>query len=872
MNMETGSRLGPYEITGPIGAGGMGEVYRARDTRLGREVAIKVLPHEVSRDSDRVARFEREARSASALNHRNIVTVHDFNTTDGQAWLVMELVRGDSLRELVERGALPLKKVLSLGAGIADGLAAAHASGLVHRDLKPENVMIASDGTPKILDFGLVKQTSIGDTNSPTAMQVSRSGVVMGTAAYMSPEQARGQSVDFRTDQFSLGMMLQEMATGRHPFRRATGADTVAAILSDEPEPLDQSFPGSFVTIVERCLAKSAADRYGSTSDLAHDLHNVLDRGGSRPAITRSHHGQWLLPVASAIAAAAIVTLITFFAWHRPAETTPDVVQSSIATPEMSQLLLGESPAISTPLALSPDGRYLVVNGTTPEAKRQLSLHDLRAGTVRMIADNAFAPAWSSDGKAVVFFADGKLNTIPVDGGPARAICDARPEGTPSWSGDTILYVQYSRNPGIYRVNAAAGATPSLLIPLHARGDAITFPWWPQFLADGRRFLYVNLVFRASGQGIVAHELMVGSLDGAVAKKLPGQFDSRVVIANGHLLFVRDGTLMAQPFDGVGARFTGEARPVVDGVFFFRNTANAAFTASQNGHLAWSSPLPPSRLVWLDRTGFEIKSIGDGTFNADGRLSPDGNRYAVGLIDPKSGAGDVWLYDLVRESAQRLTFEPVDEKAPVWGPDGRTIYYRTDAYGPPDIARWRLGDDHPTLLFRGPEVEEPQDVSSDGKWLLFVVYTSVGSDIDLLPLSPPGNARPFVATPFNEFAPRFSPDSRFVAYASDLSGRPEVYVRSFEGSVGSNRVSKDGGTRPRWSYDGKELFFLAPEGRLMAVPMNGDVPGVPRMLFQASTLSDFEPSRDGTRFIAQFAEHLEPPVHLLINWTGRIAP
>ena len=401
----------------------------------------------------------------------------------------------------------------------------------------------------------------------------------------------------------------------------------------------------------------------------------------------------------------------------------------------------------------------------------------------------------------------------------------------------------------------------------------MTFPWWPQFLADGKRFLYVNLVFRGAGPGVVTHELMVGSLDGAAAKKLPGQFDSRVVIANGHLLFVRDGTLMAQPFDGGETRFTGEARPVVDGVFYFRNTGNAAFTASQNGRLAWSSPLPPSRLVWLDRAGVEIKSIGNGPFNADGRLSPDGNHYAVGVIDPKSGAGDVWLYDLVRESAQRLTFEAADEKAPVWAPDGRTIYYRTDAYGPPDIVSRRLADDRPSLLFRGPEVEEPQDVSSDGKWLLFVVYTSVGSDVDLIPLSPAGNARPFVATPFNEFGPRFSPDSHFVAYVSDLSGRPEVYVRSFEGTAGSTRVSKDGGTRPRWSRDGRELFFLAPEGRLMVVPMNGDLPGVPRMLFQAAGFVDFEPSRDGTRFIAQFADrNSEPPVHLLINWPARVAP
>src|SRR5712691_7632191 len=273
MPLEPGSRLGPYEITGPIGAGGMGEVYRAHDTRLGREVAIKVLPRELSADAERLARFQREARSASALNHRNIVTIHDFTSRDGEAWLVMELIRGESLREVIARGPLPMKKLLPIAAGIADGLAAAHAAGIVHRDLKPENVMLTSDGTPKILDFGLVKQSPAAtDARSPTDLRVSRSGMILGTVTYMSPEQARGEEVDFRADQFSFGLMLHEMATGKHPFHRAKGLETLTAILNDEPEPLDDSFPDSFVAIVERCLAKNPAERYGSTADLAHDL------------------------------------------------------------------------------------------------------------------------------------------------------------------------------------------------------------------------------------------------------------------------------------------------------------------------------------------------------------------------------------------------------------------------------------------------------------------------------------------------------------------------------------------------------------------------------------------------------------------------
>ena len=337
MRLESGSRLGPYEITGPIGAGGMGEVYRARDMRLGREVAIKVLPHELTNDRDRLARFEREARSASALNHRNIVTIHDFGSRDGETWLVMELIRGESLRAIIAHGPLPLKKLLSIATGVADGLAAAHAAGIVHRDLKPENVMITSDGTAKILDFGLVKNVAgMADvTNSPTEMQVSHSGTILGTAAYMSPEQARGQEVDFRTDQFSLGLILNEMATGKHPFRRATGVETLAAILNDDPPALTGEFPEAFVWIVERCLAKNPAERYGSTSDLAHELQHVRDRGASAILATRDVRiarakRTWWPLVVGALAIAAAIVIVS----RRHGENLSEPIVTTVSTPQ----------------------------------------------------------------------------------------------------------------------------------------------------------------------------------------------------------------------------------------------------------------------------------------------------------------------------------------------------------------------------------------------------------------------------------------------------------------------------------------------------------------------------------------------------------
>jgi Tol biopolymer transport system component len=859
MRLEAGSRLGPYEISGPIGVGGMGEVYRARDTRLGREVAIKVLPREVSADAERLARFEREARSASALNHRNIVTIHDFTSGDGEAWLVMELIRGESLRAVMSRGALPLKKLIAIAGGVADGLAAAHAAGIVHRDLKPENIMIAGDGTPKILDFGLVKLIVSEGAESRTDLQVSRSGLIVGTASYMSPEQARGADVDFRTDHFSLGLILYEMATGKHPFRRATAAETLAAILNEEPESLGDSFPEPFVAIVERCLAKNPAERYGSTIDLAHDLARVVPASG-RPAGRRDGSTTPVRMVAAAIVAIVLV-VFAVATWRRSKATVADPLSVAIATPEIGEVNFGE---VSPPISLSPDGRYMIIAGRGVDGTEGLWLHDLRAGTTRLIAENGFASAWSSDGKAIAYFAEEKLKTVGLEGGPPRTVCEARPEGTPTWHGDTILFTQYSKGPGVYRVNASGGAPVPVI---HAE----RFPWWPQFLPDGKHFLFLRIL-EAPERRDINHELAVGSLDGAAPTRVMA-LDSRAEFVDGHLLFVRDGTLMAQPFDPDRLRLTGEAKPIVSGLHYFRSTGLASFSASQNGMLAWRSAQQASHLVLLDRSGFQVRSIATAPLDPNGRLSPDGNRYAVGVVDPKQGVSDVWIYDLTRESAERVTFRLLDEKSPVWAPDGQTLYYRSDgAGGPPDVFRWDFARSDGEPMYRGPGVEEPQDVSPDGKSLLFIDYNRTnGTDVMLLPLSPPGPPQPFVMTPFNESSPRFSPDGRWVAYTSDISGKSEVYVRAFKGSASATRISKDGGTRPRWRRDGRELFFLARGGRLMTAPIRGSLDaGTPRMLFQAADAVDYEPTTDGSRFIVQLEERSTDPVRLLVNWPERL--
>jgi serine/threonine protein kinase len=856
MRLQPGARLGQYEIASPIAAGGMGEVYRARDTRLGREVAIKVLPEELNRDAQRLARFEREARSSSALNHPNIITIHDFTSTDGESWLVMELVRGESLRDVIARGPLPVRKVLAIASGIADGLAAAHAAGLVHRDLKPENVMITSEGTAKILDFGLAKSFAILDaTNTPTDVQVSRAGVVLGTATYMSPEQARGEAVDFRTDQFSLGLILYEMATGKNPFKRATPVETMAAILNDEVPRLE----GQLGPIVERCLQKSPADRYGSTVDLAHDLKHVSGAPATSPVTTRRK--TWWPLIAGA---AAVVAAIVIASWRRPSPGL--ALQAAIPTPEIASVIRDE---VALPVALSPNGENLVVYGTDVDGIPVLWLYNLRSGASRQIGENAFSLGFSRDGKSIAYFSGGKLKTVPIDGGPGRIVCDARPEGTPPWSGDTILYVQYSTSPpGIYGVSVSGGKPHIVVGP---RSDPPSLPWWPQFLPDGKHFLYLTI--EQSRINTPGHQLLLGSIDGSPARKIPLAVDSRVVFASGQLLFVRDGTLLAQAFDPDAGRVTGEAKPIVSGVHYFANTGLAAFAASDNGVLAWRIAKPKSRLAWVDRTGVELRTIARDLLHPLGRISPDGRRYAAAITHPKLGTNDIWFYDLDRDSSERVTFKGHDE-APVWAPDGKTIYFRSDGNaGPPDIFRLNLGEDETSVVYSGPGVQEPHDVSRDGKWMLFLEQGPArAGDIYALPLVPPGRPRAWAATPFNEQSPRFSPDGRWVAYESNVSGRPEVYIRAFEGSELPNRISRDGGAGPRWRGDGKELFFVERGGRVMSAAMNGGASvGAPKMLFQSADIVNLE-TTDGSRFLIQVEERTaDPPVHVLVDWPARVA-
>ncbi|HVS32191.1 MAG TPA: hypothetical protein VMS98_12140, partial [Thermoanaerobaculia bacterium] len=638
---------------------------------------------------------------------------------------------------------------------------------------------------------------------------------------------------------------------------------TLTGILNDEPATLEDSFPEPFIWVVDRCLAKDPAQRYGSTSDLAHDLANLRSRPetGTR-RVASSYPQKWMLPAALAILAAAIGFALL---WPRNPRERLMPVRASVVIPELTSIDFGE---VGMPLDISPDGRYLVISGSSVDQPRGLWLHDLRTGTTRLLSAEGRLPAFSPDSKSVAYFAEGKLKTMSVEGGPPRTICAARPEGIPSWRGDTILFVQYSIAPGIYRVSARGGS-PQLVVPAERSAERLMAPWWPHFLPGGDRFLYLTL--EAEADGVFFHRLFVHSLESGSSLFI-ATLDSRAVYASGHLLFVRDGTLLAQPFDPESGRLTGEPATLAGDIAYFKNTGLASFGVSDDGTLVWRAARRQAMLSWVNRNGDVLSTIGVAPFVPDGRLSPDGRRYAVGIIDPKDGASDIWVYDLERESPERLTFGPADEKSPVWAPDGASVFHRSDGFrNPPDVVRRQLGADRSTMVYRGPGVEEPHDVSADGKWLLFIDYFTTGADINVMPLDPPGPPRPFVATPFNETSPRFSPDGRWVAYTSDVSGMPEIYIRPFVGAGESTRVSKEGGTHPRWRRDGKELLFLAPRGRVMAVSFANGVFGAPQLLFQAVDAVHFEPAADGSRFLVQFEQRSNAgSINLLINWPSQL--
>jgi eukaryotic-like serine/threonine-protein kinase len=873
------TRLGPYEVTAPLGAGGMGEVYRARDTRLDRDVAVKLLPPQLASNPQFRARFEREAKSVSALNHPHICAIHDVGSAtvggDELHYMVLELVDGESLAQRLTKGPLPLPDVLRLGAQIAQALDAAHRAGIVHRDLKPGNVMLTRAGA-KLLDFGLAARPGDGpgvvaveSSLHTEARPLTEQGTIVGTFQYMAPEQLEGQAADARTDIFGLGALLYEMATGRRAFEGKTRTSLIAAIVSSEPPPISSvqgMSPPALDHVVRKCLEKDPEDRWQSARDVAAELAWVAE-GGSRaglPGIVgarrRVREG-----LAWTIAGLAGLAAIGFgAAWARRAPKPAAVVRFEIRNPEG---ILDAGPPV-----LSPDGRMIAFSTTDATGKRSIWLRPLDGLESRQIpgSETALRPIWSPDSRSIAFMAGGKLRRVAVAGGPVQTIGDAQYGADGSWGPrGSILFDGRGIDP-IWVIEAGGGVRKPLITPDTAKGERGA--GWPAFLPDGRHFLH-HLMMANSEENV----LRVGDLDTGQTRTIMKSASQVVYAPPGYLLFVRDRSLVAQRFDVSALELRGDPVPISEGLGI-GDLGLVAISASTTGALAYRPGLAAQRrLVWIDRKGQETPALEEERQYADVWPSPDSSRLAFDVAD-NDNAGDIWIRDFARGTTTRFTFDPALEFAPVWSPDGKRIAYSLER------KRWDLywkdaaGTGEPELLVESTEDKYVCDWSRDGTTL---VFASRGEqNWDLWAMRVTGDRKPFPVrkTKFSELNAALSPDGRFLAFQSNESGPYEIYVQEFPEARSKWQISPSGGRDPQWRADGRELFFRSLDARVMAVPIEkgpGFAAGTPQALFQArfspiTARSLYRPSPDGQRFLVNTPRKGDAtaPAVVVLNWAS----
>lgn len=864
----------------------MGEVYRAHDPKLRRDVAVKVLPPLLSTDEERLRRFEQEAQTLASLNHPNILSIIDVDAHEGAPYVVSELLEGETLREKLNGAPLPQRPAIDYALQIARGLAAAHDKGIVHRDLKPENIFITKDGHLKILDFGLAKllapeATGAVEEEAPTRRVNTGAGTIMGTVGYMSPEQLRGQTVDHRSDIFSFGTVLYEMLAGQRAFHKDSVADTMSATLKEEPGDLsatNTSISPAIEGVVRHCLAKNPEQRFQSARDLAFALEALSSvSGGSSstsiaPIAVRPFSRErlaWIVAGAMFLALLGAIPFIVSFFRRAPAEAP--VIRFSISLPEKATFPLDVE---THNLSVSPDGRHLVFVATA-EGQRKLWVRRLGALTAQALpgTEGAYSPFWSPDNRYIAFFAGGKLRRIESSGTSPQTICDLSGEvdTTGTWGRDgVILYGdQVNDEQRIYRV-AAAGGAPTLLTKTEQFGS-----YWMRFLPDGQHFL----VYGRNNQSPEARGIYVASLNSAQTKLLLPTARTRVEYASGYLLYTREGTLLAQPFDEQSLQLSGEPFTVVERLPYFDKTGWSEFSVSENGVLAYMTELSTTRLVWFDRSGRETGQVGAPGPYGQVRLSPDGQRLALTISDPRTFSGDLWIHDLARDTSTRFAFGSTDDSDPVWSPDGRRMAY------------FSCCEDKSTLYIRGisdtgkgdvplaPGFHGPVDWSPDGRFILFTQNPpETNRDLWVLPVD--GGDRkpfPFLQSQFQEVFARFSPDGRWVAFVSNETGRDEVYVTRFDRPGEKWRISTAGGTGPCWRRDGKELFFLATDKSVMSVAVKGGATfefAAPAPIFRNDSIvnDNFDVTSDGQRFIvnSSAAQAQNTPFTVVVNWTAEL--
>ena len=909
MSLTSGTRVGPYEIVAPLGAGGMGEVYRARDPRLSRDVAVKALASGDALDSERIARFEREARTLATLNHPHIAALYGIEDVEAPGlprsrFIVLELLEGGTLADRLRRGPLPTREALEVARQVADALHAAHEGGIVHRDLKPANIAFTAGGHAKVLDFGLAKSmTPIADAETG-AFGATASGVVLGTAAYMSPEQARALPVDKRTDVWALGCVCFEMLAGRHPFAASTLSDVIQRVLNDDPDwaALPAGTPTRVQWLLRRCLEKDPRRRLHDMADARIELEEALmdsGRGERGPLVapagppppTRLASWErlaWLVMVVTAIAAA-------IFAWtSRPTPgsavtaSSPPIV-AAIPLPE-GLTLAGEDPAR---FALSPDGSKLAFVATSGTGRATLWVRQMNAGTAQSVAgtEGASHPFWSPDSQSVGFVARpapdvvggvrGQLKQVHLERGAVTHLANVDFVSTAAWSRDGVILFTPAGNAPLHRI-PATGGTPVPATTLDAvKGDAQHS--YPDFLPDGRHFVYSAAGSAARGvtdvQAIYLAEL--GSSD-PPRLLVEGGMNGRY--AAGHLLFVRDGTLFAQPFALDRLALDGQSVPLAQQVFAGGTGAgvSAAFSVSQTGMLVYQTLAPvKTQLTWFNRSGRQIATLGDPAVLGDVVLSPDDSRLAASVRDTGLGTLDIWVYDVARGLSERATTHRDSEYAPVWSPDGRTLAYSATRDGSVELYQQLLNGKEERLDQGTPGLGKfAASWSPDGQWILHIAgaRTIARSDLMLLPLAGDRKPVPYLTSDAIETQARFSPDGRWVAYAATTTGRIQVYVAAFPTTGPPTRISIDSGRWPVWQKHGDELYYVEEDNRIMAVPLKRSgatvTVGKPQHLFSPSLRRmprldayPYDVTDDGQRFIVNIGPgDAAPSITLVQSW------